>query len=151
MVPLGLPNLTPAAFFAASASLVRNEMMSRSISANKASSVTMTLAVMSDDSALAIKSKDGTIVLTGCSHSGICNICKYAKEVVGQKLYSVIGGFHLFKDDPKVVNGTIKYFNAEISERLYPMHCVDFPTLVRFHNKFKFRKYCTGDVLEFEE
>ena len=106
---------------------------------------------MSDDSALAIKTKNGTIVLTGCSHSGICNISKYAKEVTGQKLYSVIGGFHLFEEDPKAVDGTIEYFKSEKPERLYPMHCVDFPTLVRFYNEFKFRKYGTGDVLEFEE
>ncbi|MBU0618723.1 MBL fold metallo-hydrolase [Patescibacteria group bacterium] len=107
---------------------------------------------MLDDSALAIKTKSGVVVLTGCSHSGICNICEYAKEVTGQKLYSVIGGFHLFEEeDQKAVDGTIEYFKAEKIERLYPMHCVDFPTLVRFHNEFKTKKYGTGDVIKFGE
>jgi len=106
---------------------------------------------MTDDSALAIKTGKGVVVLTGCSHSGICNICEQAKKVTGQNLYSVIGGFHLFEGDSKTVEGAIEYFKTEKPERLHPMHCVDFPTLVRFHNGFKFKKYCTGDVLEFEE
>lgn len=106
---------------------------------------------MLDDSALAIKSSNGVVVLTGCSHSGICNICEYAKEVTDQKLYAVIGGFHLFEDDPKALDGTMKYFKKENPLYLHPMHCVDFPTLVRLHNEFKFVKYGSGDVIEFED
>jgi len=84
---------------------------------------------MLDDSAIAIKTKMGVVVITGCSHAGICNICEYAKKIAGQKLYAVIGGLHLFEDDQKAVNGTIEYFKAEKPRLLYPMHCVDFPTL----------------------
>ena len=65
---------------------------------------------MLDDSAIAIKSKKGVIVISGCSHAGICNICEYAKEKTGQKLYAVLGGFHLFENDQKAVNGIIKPF-----------------------------------------
>jgi 7,8-dihydropterin-6-yl-methyl-4-(beta-D-ribofuranosyl)aminobenzene 5'-phosphate synthase len=106
---------------------------------------------MFDDSALAIKSNKGVIVLTGCSHSGICNICEHAKEVTGQKLYSVIGGFHLFEDEPEVVNKTIEYFKAENPEELYPTHCTDFPVLSKFHSLFGIRKISTGDVLKYDD
>lgn len=34
-----------------------------------------------DDSALIYRSLDGIIVITGCSHSGMCNIIQYASEV----------------------------------------------------------------------
>ncbi len=55
---------------------------------------------MPDDSALAINSPKGLIVVTGCSHSGICNIAEHARYVMGSdKVYAVIGGFHLKKDD----------------------------------------------------
>ncbi|MCK5820614.1 MAG: MBL fold metallo-hydrolase [Bacteroidales bacterium] len=101
-----------------------------------------------DDSAIAVKSKNGVIVITGCSHSGICNICDYAKEVTGQELYAVIGGFHLFENDPKAVNGTIDYFKAEKPKYLYPMHCVDFPTMSKFHQIFGVQKLSTGDRIE---
>ncbi len=106
---------------------------------------------MLDDSAIAIKTDKGAIVVTGCSHAGISNICEYAKEVTGQKLYAVIGGFHLFENDPEAVDGTIAYFKKEKTNYLYPMHCVDFPTLVKFHNIFGIEKLSTGDVIEIGE
>ncbi len=102
---------------------------------------------MLDDSAIAIKTKNGVIVISGCSHAGICNICEYAKIVAGQKLYAVIGGFHLFETDPKAVDGTIQYFQNEKPEHLYPMHCIDFPTLSKFYSIFKIKKYSTGDII----
>jgi 7,8-dihydropterin-6-yl-methyl-4-(beta-D-ribofuranosyl)aminobenzene 5'-phosphate synthase len=106
---------------------------------------------MLDDSAIAIKSKKGVIVISGCSHAGICNICEYAKEVTNQKLYAVIGGFHLFEDDKKAVNGTIEYFQVEKPEYLYPMHCIDFPTLSKFHSIFGIQKLSTGDRIELSD
>jgi len=103
---------------------------------------------MLDDSAIAIKTPKGVVVITGCSHSGICNICEYAKKITGQKLYAVIGGFHLFENDQKAIEGTIKYFKAEKPKHLYPMHCVDFPTLSKFHSNFKIAKKSSGDVID---
>ena len=105
---------------------------------------------MLDDTALAIKTKKGAVVVTGCSHSGISNICEYAKEVTGQKIFSVLGGFHLFEDDPKAVEGAIKYFKAENPHSLYPMHCIDLPTIAKFYNEFKVKKMSAGDVIEFK-
>ena len=105
---------------------------------------------MLDDSALAVKTDKGVIVISGCSHAGICNICEYAKEVTGQKLYAVLGGFHLFEDDQKAVNGAVEYFKKEKPEFLYPMHCVNFPTLSKFHSVFGIKKVSTGDEIEFD-
>jgi 7,8-dihydropterin-6-yl-methyl-4-(beta-D-ribofuranosyl)aminobenzene 5'-phosphate synthase len=105
---------------------------------------------MQDDSAIAFKTKKGAIVVTGCSHSGIANICEYAKKVTGQKLYAVIGGFHLFENEQEAVDGTIAYFKKEKPKYLYPMHCVDFPTLVRFRNIFGIEKMSTGDVINID-
>lgn len=105
---------------------------------------------MFDDTALAVKTKKGAVIITGCSHSGISNICERAKQVTGQDLYAVIGGFHLFEDDPKAVEGAIEYFKKENLQHLYPMHCVDFPTMVKFYNEFGVKKLGVGDVIEFE-
>jgi 7,8-dihydropterin-6-yl-methyl-4-(beta-D-ribofuranosyl)aminobenzene 5'-phosphate synthase len=50
-----------------------------------------------DDQALIVDIKDkGLVVLTGCGHAGIVNICRYAQRLTGGRpLYAVIGGFHL--------------------------------------------------------
>lgn len=102
---------------------------------------------MPDDSAVAVKTKKGAVVITGCSHSGICNICQHARQVTGQKLYAVIGGFHLFENDPKAVEGTVRYFKKERPKHIYPLHCIDLPTLARFHYEFGIVKYSAGDTL----
>ncbi len=103
---------------------------------------------MLDDSAIAIKTEKGTVIVTGCSHAGICNICEHAKAVTGQDLYAVVGGFHLNKKNEALVRKTLEYFKTQNVEHLYPMHCVDFPTLVRFHEEFGTIKYATGDVIK---
>ena len=103
---------------------------------------------MSDDSAIVIKTKDGTIVITGCSHSGICNICSYAKKITGQRLYAVIGGFHLFEEDKNIVEKTINYFKNDKPRYLFPMHCVDNFAMTQFYNNFHCKKYSSGDSFE---
>jgi 7,8-dihydropterin-6-yl-methyl-4-(beta-D-ribofuranosyl)aminobenzene 5'-phosphate synthase len=105
---------------------------------------------MLEDSAIAIKTPKGAIVIAGCSHSGIVNICEYAKQITGQKLYAVIGGFHLFEEDAAAVSGAIEYFKREKPEFLYPMHCVDFPTMARFYSVFGIKKLSAGDAVEFD-
>lgn len=105
---------------------------------------------MFEDSALAIKTGKGVIVITGCSHSGVVNICEYAKKITGQKLYAVVGGFHLFEEDQKAINGAIEYFKKEKPEFLYPMHCVDSPTMAKFHNAFGVKKISSGDAIELD-
>jgi len=50
-----------------------------------------------DDQALIVDIKDkGLLVITGCGHAGIVNICRYARRLAKERaLHAVIGGFHL--------------------------------------------------------
>ncbi|HZD66083.1 MAG TPA: MBL fold metallo-hydrolase, partial [Acidimicrobiales bacterium] len=50
-----------------------------------------------DDQALIVDVADkGLVVITGCGHAGVVNICRYARRLTGDRpLYAVIGGFHL--------------------------------------------------------
>ncbi|RLD63227.1 MAG: MBL fold metallo-hydrolase [Bacteroidetes bacterium] len=102
-----------------------------------------------DDSALVIKSEKGLIIVTGCSHSGICNIINYAIKVTGNKnVYAVIGGFHLKKADEvtmKVIN-FIKNLNIK---KVYPSHCTELPALSKFYEHFKIKQVKSGDVFIF--
>lgn len=79
-----------------------------------------------DDSALAIKTSEGVIIITGCSHSGICNITEYAKQVTGlNKIVTVIGGFHLQQASKEVLEHTGNYFNQQELTHIHPCHCTD--------------------------
>jgi 7,8-dihydropterin-6-yl-methyl-4-(beta-D-ribofuranosyl)aminobenzene 5'-phosphate synthase len=50
-----------------------------------------------DDQALIVNvAGKGLLVITGCGHAGVVNICRYAARLTGdQPLYAVMGGFHL--------------------------------------------------------
>ncbi|MBI9075187.1 MAG: MBL fold metallo-hydrolase [Desulfatibacillum sp.] len=100
-----------------------------------------------DDSALAITTPKGLVVVTGCSHAGVCNICEYAKTVTGQEhIHMVLGGFHLL-DDSEVVEKTIEYFKKQKVEYLCPNHCTALPALSRFYMAFKIRRFGVGDTV----
>jgi 7,8-dihydropterin-6-yl-methyl-4-(beta-D-ribofuranosyl)aminobenzene 5'-phosphate synthase len=50
-----------------------------------------------DDQALIVDIKDkGLLVITGCGHAGVVNICRYARRLTKDKsLHAVMGGLHL--------------------------------------------------------
>ncbi len=102
-----------------------------------------------DDSALAIIENGKLIIITGCSHAGICNICEHAKEITGiHTIEAVIGGFHL-KYNNEQTQKTIAYFKREKIDKLYPSHCTELAALSAFAEHFNISQVKTGRVLEF--
>jgi 7,8-dihydropterin-6-yl-methyl-4-(beta-D-ribofuranosyl)aminobenzene 5'-phosphate synthase len=102
-----------------------------------------------DDTALAIKTEEGLVIVSGCSHAGICNIVEYAKQVTNQDaIHAVMGGFHLLGDQVQLQK-TIDYFLKNRVEHLYPMHCTDLPSLSKFYETFGIKKLCAGDTIDF--
>ena len=52
--------------------------------------------ILDDQALIANLAGRGLVVLTGCGHAGVINICRYARRLTGvARLYAVIGGFHL--------------------------------------------------------
>jgi 7,8-dihydropterin-6-yl-methyl-4-(beta-D-ribofuranosyl)aminobenzene 5'-phosphate synthase len=77
-----------------------------------------------DDTALAFRSKEGLVIITGCSHAGICNITEYAREVCGERrVTDIIGGLHLLSPEPKRLAKTGKYLNRLHLNTLHACHC----------------------------
>ena len=102
-----------------------------------------------DDSALAAVINNQLIVITGCSHSGICNITEYAQKVTGiPTVKAVIGGFHL-KEQNRQTHQTIEYFKRKKVEVVLPSHCTELPALSAFYQAFSFQQIKTGRVFEF--
>ena len=102
-----------------------------------------------DDSALAIINNGELVVVSGCSHSGICNIVEYAKKVTGlNRIKVVIGGFHLVLNDNQTKQ-TINYFKKQKVKYLLPSHCTKLPALSVFYNEFKINQVTAGTVFDF--
>lgn len=105
---------------------------------------------ITDDTALAYCGKSGLYIITGCSHSGICNIAEYAKQVCGdQRIAGIIGGFHLFEEGERL-EGTIHYFLENQVEKLYPCHCTSFQVRARINRELPICDAGVGLTLDWE-
>ncbi len=101
-----------------------------------------------DDTALVYKSDNGIFVITGCSHSGICNIVDYAKYVCDdERVVGVLGGFHLFADDEQL-RKTIDYLESCSIDKLYPCHCVSLLARAKMMEKLPVVETGVGMVIE---
>lgn len=90
-----------------------------------------------DDTALAFRSEEGLVIITGCSHAGICNITEYAREVCGERrVADIIGGLHLLTPSPHRIQKTGKYLNRLHLNALHACHCTALPA------KLALREYC---------
>ncbi len=81
-----------------------------------------------DDQALIVHvAGRGLVVVTGCGHAGVVNICRYAQRLTGDlPLYAVIGGFHL---------------NGPLFEPLIPRVLSDLEAM---NPQFVVPAHCTG-------
>jgi len=84
-----------------------------------------------DDQALLLNVRDkGLVVLTGCGHSGIVNIVRYARTLTGiETVYAVIGGFHLPGPPTPVTVRTSEALAAFAPAVIVPTHCTGFPAM----------------------
>lgn len=84
-----------------------------------------------DDSALVYKSKHGLVIITGCSHSGICNIVSYAQQICeDDRVVDITGGFHLLKPSQDILDKTVNFLKRTNPKAVHPCHCTDFKSKV---------------------
>ena len=75
------------------------------------------------EQSLVINVEKGLVIITGCAHPGIVDIIKKAKELLGKKIYLVLGGFHLFSSSDNELEGIVKDFRDLGVEKVAPCHC----------------------------
>ena len=89
------------------------------------------------EQALALKTPDGTVVITGCAHPGIVNIVRQAQEVVPGKVSLLVGGFHLLEiADKKKLKSIIAELRQLGVERVVPTHCTGSAAIDLFRAEF---------------
>ena len=103
---------------------------------------------MRDDTALAYAGEEGVFVVTGCSHSGICNIIEYACRVCGDgRVQGVLGGFHLLTEGPQL-EATAQYLRGKHIPQLCPCHCVSLAAKCALAAETPIREVGVGFSLE---
>ena len=105
---------------------------------------------MYDDTALAYKSSQGLVIITGCSHSGISNIVEQAKFICNDdRIHTIIGGFHLRNPSYEQLSGTLDYLNKANVQSLYACHCTDLSSRIFLAQLGNLKEVTVGLTLEF--
>lgn len=105
-----------------------------------------------DDSALACVVRDGLVVVTGCSHSGICNIVEYAREVTGvERIVDILGGLHLAWADAACVDATAVHLAGLDLAALHACHCTGGAACARLARSCPQIGTGAGTVIEYAD
>jgi 7,8-dihydropterin-6-yl-methyl-4-(beta-D-ribofuranosyl)aminobenzene 5'-phosphate synthase len=103
-----------------------------------------------DDTAMAYCGDDGLVVVTGCSHAGICNIVEYARRVTGEtRLAAIVGGLHLLEAAPERLDATVEYLRGAGLTGLYPCHCTDLAAKMALAKSLPLQEIGVGSHLAF--
>jgi 7,8-dihydropterin-6-yl-methyl-4-(beta-D-ribofuranosyl)aminobenzene 5'-phosphate synthase len=75
------------------------------------------------EQSLVLKTPQELVVVTGCAHPGVVNIVRKAKEICHDKVYLILGGFHLGGASGSTIEAIIKDFVELGVQRVVPCHC----------------------------
>ncbi|AKB36795.1 7,8 dihydropteroate synthase (methanopterin) [Methanosarcina siciliae C2J] len=106
--------------------------------------------LLRDDTALVYRAEAGLVIITGCSHSGICNITEYAKEVCGDsRVLDIVGGFHLLEPSEERMSGTLEYLKKLDPECIHACHCTDLNSKIELSKVCRLKEVGVGLQLEY--
>ncbi|MBN1314822.1 MAG: MBL fold metallo-hydrolase [Anaerolineales bacterium] len=103
-----------------------------------------------EDTALAYQADDGLVIITGCSHSGICNIIEQAKKLFGDRpIRDIFGGLHLIKPPAEQLAGTLSYLEALEPAAVHACHCTDLRSKIALAGVVNLLEVGVGLVMEY--
>lgn len=90
------------------------------------------------------------VIVTGCSHQGIVNMLKKAKEIVDKDIYLVFGGFHLLRHSDAQVKEIIQEFKNLGVKQCGATHCTGDKAIAAFKEAFgeNYEQMGVGRVIE---
>jgi 7,8-dihydropterin-6-yl-methyl-4-(beta-D-ribofuranosyl)aminobenzene 5'-phosphate synthase len=104
-----------------------------------------------DDTALVYKSPKGLVIITGCSHSGICNIVEQAKKLCEEeRIIDIVGGLHLLDPPKEQLQGTLEYLRKLNPKQMHACHCTDLNSKIALSKVVNIKEVGVGLILEYE-
>lgn len=104
-----------------------------------------------EDSALVCRTAQGLVIVTGCSHAGICNIVSYAMEVChDNRIVDIIGGLHLQQPGRKQIEGTMDFLERVAPIKMHACHCTDLASKIALSRVADIEEVGVGLTLEWE-
>jgi 7,8-dihydropterin-6-yl-methyl-4-(beta-D-ribofuranosyl)aminobenzene 5'-phosphate synthase len=101
-----------------------------------------------------LNAKDGLVLIMGCCHAGILNVCKKATALFKKNISAIIGGAHMAEYSPQDVAHVAKTLKDSYGlPELYLCHCTGNKAISQLREKFgqeKVHDFFVGDELNFE-
>ncbi|MBN2431259.1 MAG: MBL fold metallo-hydrolase [Acidobacteria bacterium] len=88
------------------------------------------------EQSLILDTPPGLVVITGCSHPGIVDIVKRAREVLKRDVYMVFGGFHLMQHSPQQLQDITAVFRQLGVRKCGPTHCTGDKAIAAFREAY---------------
>lgn len=89
------------------------------------------------EQALAVKTSEGLVVITGCAHPGIVHMVRVAREISGEdRVYLAMGGFHLKGETPSRIESIAGELRLLSVQKFAPCHCSGDETRRLFRQLF---------------
>lgn len=76
-----------------------------------------------NEQSLILNTKQGLVIITGCAHPGVVKIVARSKQLVGGKVFLVMGGFHLLGTSDRGLRQIIADFKELGVIKVGPCHC----------------------------
>jgi 7,8-dihydropterin-6-yl-methyl-4-(beta-D-ribofuranosyl)aminobenzene 5'-phosphate synthase len=112
----------------------------------------LTADYLLDDTALAYKLPQGLVIITGCSHSGICNIIRQAQTICNEeRIVDIIGGYHLLNPTPDRLQEVIAFFKKINPVQLHPCHCTNLHSKISLSQVSTVKEVYCGLELNYDE
>ena len=101
------------------------------------------------EQSLILDTPKGLVIITGCSHPGIVDIVKKAKELLNKNVYLVFGGFHLMRHSKAQVKDIISQFKELGVAYCGATHCTGDEAIALFKEAYgeNYVQIGTGRIL----
>lgn len=88
------------------------------------------------EQALAMDTGKGLVIVTGCSHPGVVEIAKRAKEQLNRDVYMVCGGMHLLQMSEGQTREVVRELKNLGIQKIGPTHCTGEKAIGLFKEAF---------------
>jgi 7,8-dihydropterin-6-yl-methyl-4-(beta-D-ribofuranosyl)aminobenzene 5'-phosphate synthase len=88
------------------------------------------------EQALVLNTRNGLVVMTGCSHPGIVEMLKQIKSVFNKNIYMVFGGFHLLDKSDQEMDSIIAELKSIGVVKCGATHCTGKKQIQLIRNAF---------------
>ena len=105
------------------------------------------------EQALIMHTARGLIVMTGCAHPGIVHVVERAKDLIGEDVLLVIGGFHLGPASSAEIEGIVASIRELGVRYIAPCHCSGDAARELFHDEYEknYIEVGVGSIITMED